>query len=120
MVTFASSEKSLLDPARQRIRRGKRSHYRGLYPDFFIVCYLDLLVDQHLDFLDEIRDGLMLIEETLSEQPDRQLLKEVFRLIKQMVTVARAMTAVRSLVGELYDDNSKWYREENLVCLGIK
>ena len=38
LVTFASSEKSLLDPAKQRIRRGKRSHYRDLYPDFFIMC----------------------------------------------------------------------------------
>ena len=83
MVTFASSEKGLLDPARQRIRRGERSHYRGLYPGFFLYAVLDLLVDQHLDFLDEIRDRLMLIKETLSEQPDRQLLKEVFRLIKK-------------------------------------
>ena len=52
-------------------------------------------------------------------KPDRQLLKEVFRLIKQMITVARVMPAVRSLVGELYDDNSEWYREENLMCLRI-
>ena len=48
LVTFASSEKSLLDPARQRIRRGKRSHYRDLYPDFLLCAVLDLLVDQHL------------------------------------------------------------------------
>ena len=34
-----------------------------------------------------------------------------------MITVARALPAVRSLVGELYDDNSEWYREENLMCL---
>ena len=50
---------------------------------FLLYAVLHLLVDQHLDFLDEIRDGLMLIKETLSEQPDRQLLKEVFRLIKK-------------------------------------
>ena len=86
---------------------------------FLLYAVLDLLVDQHLDFLDEIRDSLMLIKETLSEQPDRQLLKEVFRLIKQMITVARAMPAVRSLVGELYDDYSELYREENLMCLRI-
>ena len=86
---------------------------------FLLCAVLDLLVDQHLDFLDEIRDSLMLIKETLSEQPDRQLLKEVFRLIKQMIIVARAMPAVRSFVGELYDYNIEWYREENLVCLGI-
>ena len=84
-----------------------------------LYAVLDLFVDQHLDFLDEIRDSLMLIKETLSEQPERQLLKEVFRLIKQMIIVAKAMPAVRSLVGELYDDNSEWYREENLVCLRI-
>ena len=84
-----------------------------------LYAVLDLFVDQHLDFLDEIRDSLMLIKETLSEKPDRQLLKEVFRLIKQMITIARAMPAVRSIVGELYDDNSEWYREENLMCLRI-
>ena len=74
---------------------------------FLLYAVLDLLVDQHLDFLDEICDGLMLIKETLSEQPDRQLLKEAFRLIKQMITVTKAMPAIRSLVGELYDDYSE-------------
>ena len=27
-------------------------------------------MDQHLEFLDEIRDSLILMEETLSEKPD--------------------------------------------------
>ena len=38
LVTFASSEKDLLEPVRQRIRRGKRFHYRHLHPDFFVLC----------------------------------------------------------------------------------
>ena len=67
MVTFASSEKDLLEPVRQRIMRGKRSHYRDLHPDFLFCAVLDLLVDQHLELLDEIRDSLILMEETLSE-----------------------------------------------------
>ena len=60
-------------------------------------------MDQHLEFLDEIRDSLILMEETLSEKPDSQLLQEVSRLRRQMISVARVMFAVRSLVGELYD-----------------
>ncbi len=48
LVTFASSEKDLLEPVRQRIRRGKRFHYRDLHPDFLFCAVLDLLVDQHL------------------------------------------------------------------------
>ena len=47
--------------------RGKRSHYRDLHPDFLFCAVLDLLVDQHLELLDEIRDSLILMEETLSE-----------------------------------------------------
>lgn len=57
LVTFASSEKDLLEPIRQRIRRGKWSHYRNLHPDFLFCAVLDLLVDQHLQFLDEICDS---------------------------------------------------------------
>lgn len=117
LVTFASSEKDLLEPVRQRIRRGKRSHYRDLHPDFLFCAVLDLLVDQHLEFLDEIRDSLILMEDTLSEKPDPQLLQEVYRLRRQMISVARVMPAVRSLVGELYDDYSEWFREENLMYL---
>ena len=74
-------------------------------------------MDQHLEFLDEIRDSLILMEETLSEKPDSQLLQEVSRLRRQMISVARVMFAVRSLVGELYDDYSEWIREENLKYL---
>ncbi|MBT7202319.1 MAG: magnesium/cobalt transporter CorA [Deltaproteobacteria bacterium] len=117
LVTFASSEKDLLEPVRQRIRRGKRSHYRDLHPDFLFCAVLDLLVDQHLEFLDEIRVSLILMEDTLSEKPDPQLLQEVYRLRRQMISVARVMPSVRSLVGELYDDYSEWFREENLMYL---
>ena len=45
---------------------------------FLFCAFLNLLVDQHLEFLDEIRDGLILMEETLSEKPDPQLLQEVY------------------------------------------
>ena len=117
LVTFASSEKDLLEPVRQRIRRGKRSHYRDLHPDFLFCAVLDLLVDQHLEFLDEIRDSLILMEENLSEKPDPQLLQEVYRLRRQMISVARVMPSVRNLVGELYEDYSEWFREENLMYL---
>ena len=34
-----------------------------------------------------------------------------------MISVARVMPAVRSLVGELYDDYSEWFSEENLMYL---
>ena len=107
LVTFASSEKDLLEPIRQRIRRGKWSHYRDLHQDFLFCVVLDLLVDQHLEFLDEIRDSLILMEETFSEKSHPQLFQEVYRLRRQMISVARVMPAVRSLVGELYDDYSE-------------
>ena len=57
------------------------------------------------------------MEKTLSERPDRQLLQEVCRLIRLMITFARVMPTVRSLVGELYDDSSECFREENLMYL---
>ena len=34
-----------------------------------------------------------------------------------MISVAGVMPGVRSPVGELYDDYSKWFREENLMYL---
>ena len=34
-----------------------------------------------------------------------------------MISVARVMFTVRSLVGELYDDYSGWIRKENLMYL---
>ena len=78
-----------------------------MHPDFSFCGVLDLLVDQHPEFIDEIRNILILMEEILSEKPDPQLLQEVYRLRRQMISVARVMPAVRSLVGELYDDYSE-------------
>ena len=57
------------------------------------------------------------MEKTVSERPDLKLLQEVCRLIRQMITVARVMPTFRSLVGELYDDFSECFREENLINL---
>ena len=83
----------------------------------FFCAVLDLLVDQHLEFLDEIRDSLILMEETLGEKSDQQLLQEVYRLRRQMISVSRVMPAVRSLAGEWYDDYSECMHEENLMYL---
>ncbi|MDG2195678.1 MAG: CorA family divalent cation transporter [SAR324 cluster bacterium] len=99
------------------MRRGKRSYYRDLQLDFLFCAVLDLLVDQHLGFLDEIRDSLVLMEETLSEKPDPQLLQGVYRLLRQMISVARVIPSVRSLVGEFYKNYSDWFNEENLMYL---
>ena len=74
-------------------------------------------MDHHLEFLDEIRDSLILMEEKPNEKPEPQLLQEVYRLRRQMISVARVMPSVRSLVGELSDDCSEWFREENLMYL---
>ena len=74
-------------------------------------------MDQHPEFLDEIRNSLILKEETLSEKPDPQLLQEVYRLRLQMISVASVMPAVRSIIGDLYDDYSEWFLEENLMYL---
>ena len=74
-------------------------------------------MDQHPEFLDEIRNSLILKEETLSEKPDPQLLQEVYRLLLQMISVASVMPAVRSIIGDLYDDYSEWFLEENLMYL---
>ena len=70
---------------------------------------------QHLEFLDAIRDSLILIEKTLSEKPNPQLLRELSRLRRQMIFVATVMPAVRSIVGESYVDYSEWLLEENLM-----
>ena len=72
---------------------------------------------QHLEFLDAIRDNFILIEETLSEKPNPQLLRELSRLRRQMIFVATVMPAVRSIVGESYVDYSEWLLEENLMNL---
>ncbi|MEC8284155.1 MAG: hypothetical protein VX024_06425, partial [SAR324 cluster bacterium] len=60
-----------------------------------------------LSFLIRFAIAIILMEETLSEKPDPQFLQGVYRLRRQMISVARVMPAVRSLVGELYDDYSE-------------
>ena len=34
-----------------------------------------------------------------------------------MISVASVMPAVRSIIGDLYDDYSEWFLEENLMYL---
>ena len=51
--------------------------------------------------------AIILMGETLGEKSDPQLSQAVYRLRRQMISVARVMPAVRSLVGELYDDYSE-------------
>lgn len=117
ILTFANQDHDPFEPVRQRIRRGRRAHYKQIHSDFLLCALLDVLIDQHLQFLEEVRETLMLLEERLVEHPHPTLLQEIYWLRRQMISVGRVVPAVRTMIGELYEDYVDWFRSETLLYL---
>jgi magnesium transporter len=116
LISFVNTGFDVFEPLRQRIRRGRR-HYRDLQPDFLLCAMLDVIVDQHLHFLDDVRDALVVMEDRMCEKPHPDLLQEVYWLRRQMIGVGKLMPAVKTLVQELAEDYEEGFRPEILPYL---
>lgn len=70
-------------------------------PDHLLWAICDEIVDAYFPFADRLEDTIDALQDAVMEQTDRDTLKRVFALKRQLIDVRRAVSPVREVLNQL-------------------
>jgi magnesium transporter len=100
VLSFQETPGDCLDPVRERIRGGK-GRIRGLGPDYLAYAIVDAVVDNYFFVLETLGGRIDALEETLVDEPRRELLHEIHGLKREMIDLRKAVWPLREVVNGL-------------------
>ena len=103
LVTFIEDEGDLMEPVRDRLRKGNQK-LRGSGTDYLLYSILDNLVDQYFVVLERIGDRLEDLEMRLLDNPREEDLRELHRAKRELIYLRKFIWPLREVVGMLAKD----------------
>ena len=100
VLSFQETPGDCLDPIRERIRGGK-GRIRSLGPDFLAYALVDAIVDNYFFVLEKLGERIDGLEETLIDQPQRTMLREIHDLKRRMIDLRKSVWPLREVAGGL-------------------
>ena len=100
VLSFQETPGDCLDPVRERIRGGK-GRIRGLGPDYLAYAIVDAVVDNYFFVLETLGGRIDALEETLVDEPRRELLHEIHGLKREMIDLRKSVWPLREVVNGL-------------------
>jgi magnesium transporter len=101
---------------RDRLRSGK-GRLRKLGADYLAYCLIDAIVDNYFVVLEKIGDRIDLLEETLAVDPDREALKTLHNLKREMLTLRSSLWPLREVISALERRESPLITETTSIYL---
>jgi magnesium transporter len=98
VLSFQETPGDCLDPIRERIR-GAKGRIRSLGPDFLTYAIIDAVVDNYFFVLEKLGERIDALEETLAEEPRREMLHEIHGLKREMIGLRKSVWPLREVVG---------------------
>jgi magnesium transporter len=99
VVSFHEGERDVFEPVRERLRRGGPS--RAMGADYLAYALVDTLVDGYYPVIEALGAQLESLEERLSRHPSQQLLGEIHRVRRELLTLVRVVHQQRDAVGAM-------------------
>lgn len=93
------------------------SYIRQNGPDYLAYALLDTVVDNFFPVLEMIGDETESIEEALVEQPDREILKDLFYFKRILLEMRRGSWPQRELFSHLMHEDSGLISDNTKACL---
>jgi magnesium transporter len=100
VLSFQETPGDCLDPIRERLR-GAKGRIRSLGPDFLTYAVIDAVVDNYFFVLEKLGERIDGLEETLAEEPRREMLHEIHGLKREMIGLRKSVWPLREVVGGL-------------------
>ncbi len=100
VLSFQETPGDCLGPIRERIR-GAKGRIRSLGPDFLTYALIDAVVDNYFFVLEKLGERIDALEETLVEEPRREMLHEIHGLKREMIGLRKSVWPLREVVGGL-------------------
>jgi magnesium transporter len=115
VVSFHEGERDVFEPVRERIRRG--GLLRTLGTDYLLYALVDVLIDGYYPLVESLGDKLESLEERVSARPSRELIGDIHRVRRDLLTLVRVMHQQRDAVGAMMRSDHPLIRPEVSVYL---
>jgi len=99
VVSFHEGERDVFEPLRERIRRG--ALVRSMGADYLAYALVDVLVDGYYPAVETLGERLESLEDRLIERPTQDLLGEIHRVRRELLTFVRVIHQQRDAVGAM-------------------
>ncbi len=110
VLTIQEDYEDLLDPVRDRIRKG-RGIMRSSGPGYLAYALMDTVLDNYFPILENIGDLLDQLEEELVENPSHDGLNKVLAIKRDLIVIRRAIWSEREKINEILRSHSPLFLE---------
>jgi magnesium transporter len=100
VLSFQEKEDDIFNPLRERIRKGK-GRIRNMGSDYLAYAMLDITVDNYFLVLEGIGEHMEILEERLLQNPDKEILKEIYVFKRENLLLRKAVWPLRELISQL-------------------
>jgi len=111
VLSFQEREGDVFSGLRERVRNNK-GRIRKLGADYLVYSMLDLVVDNYFPALEKVGDLVEDIEERLSDNPEPDILGDIYRLKREVLFLRKSIWPIREVVAALMRQDTE------LVSLG--
>jgi len=116
VFSFQEFEGDVFDNLRERLRSGKRN-IRRTGPDYLIYTLIDAIVDSYFGIIEKIADKADKLEAELMEMPDKDVLKEIHSLKREMIFLRNSIWPLREVVNSLARCDTPLFKESTVIYL---
>ncbi len=97
VLSFQEREGDVFNDIRERIRSSK-GRLRRSGADYLVYSMLDSVVDNYFPAMEKIGDRVEDIEERLSEDPNPDILGEIYRLKREVLFLRKSIWPIREVI----------------------
>jgi magnesium transporter len=105
VISFQESEIKILDPLKDRIRKGK-GLARQRKSDYFFYRLVDTIVDNYFIVTEHLADRLDKLEEKILEHPSENVNEEIYELKKKIGSIKRTISPLRESISNIIKSDS--------------
>jgi len=106
-------EGDVFENVRERLRSGKRN-IRKTGPDYLVYALIDAIVDSYFAVIEKIADKIDNLEAELIDKPDKDVLKDIHSLKREIIFLRNSIWPLREVINSLIRSDSPLI-DENIV-----
>ena len=116
LLSFEERSDAVCNMIKNRIRSGK-GRIRKAGADYLAYCLIDAVVDHYFNILEQLGEGIELLQEQLIANPTKATLQQIYQMKRQMIHFRRSVWPLRESVGSLLRGESVAIQKATLIYL---
>jgi magnesium transporter len=116
IITFQERVGDVLDPIRERLRRGK-GRIRKMGADYLAYALIDAIVDNYFIVLEKIAEKVESLEEEIVTEPTPGTAHTIHHLKRELIFLRKSVWPLRELIGGLERGESALIMKKTTIFL---